>query len=154
MKSLRQLFLHRGRLVTFAIVLDCTISLALAGSTPAKAEAVTEQQAYEIGIEAYVYLQPLIMMDVTRRLSINLPAGVKPGMGPVNIFHHMRTFPPADFREVVRPNFDTLYSTAWLDLTQEPMVVSAQDTSGRYYLATMELVYACYESVATAREGG
>ena len=137
MKSLQQLFLHRGRLVTFAIVLACTISLALAGATPAKAEDVTEQQAYEIGIEAYVYLHPLIMMDVTRRLSINLPAGVKPGMGPVNIFHHMRTFPPADFREVVRPNFDTLYSTAWLDLTQEPMVVSAQDTSGRYYLLPM-----------------
>ncbi len=129
MKSL-QFSVHRGRLVAFAVVLACTISLALAGAIPGQTEDITEQQAYEIGVEAYVYLHPLIMMDVTRRVTINLPAGVKPGMGPMNIFHHMRTFPPADFRDVVRPNFDTLYSIAWLDLTNGPIIVSAPDTGG------------------------
>ena len=73
-------------------------------------------------------------MDVTRRLMTNVPAGKKAGMGPANVFHHFREYPPADFREVVRPNFDTLYSSAWLDLTKEPMIVSVPDTAGRYYL--------------------
>jgi hypothetical protein len=66
-----------------------------------------------------------------------VPAGVAEGAGPMNSFHHMRTFPSADFRAVVRPNFDTLYSIAWLDLTKGPMIVSVPDTGGRYYLLPM-----------------
>ncbi|MEJ2007534.1 MAG: DUF1254 domain-containing protein [Acidobacteriota bacterium] len=97
-------------------------------------QQISEQQAYEIGVEAYVYLYPLILTDITRRLAINVEPGKRPGMGPMNDFSHMREFPPASFREVVRPNFDTLYSIAWLDLTKEPMAVSVPDTQGRYYL--------------------
>jgi hypothetical protein len=98
---------------------------------------LTEQEAYEIGIEAYTYLYPLVLLDTTRRQAINVEAGKVVGRGPMNAFTHVRTFPPADFRDVVRPNFDTLYSVAWLDLRQEPMVVTAQDTNGRYYMLPM-----------------
>ena len=77
-------------------------------------EAVGEQEAYEIGKEAYVYLYPLVIMDVTRKIMTNVEAGKRIGSGPANEFSHARTFPPADFRDVVRPNFDTLYSVAAL----------------------------------------
>jgi len=59
------------------------------------------------------------------------------GRGPPNMFTNVPQFPTAEFRDVVRPNFDTLYSVAWLDMTKEPMIVSAPDTNGRYYLLPM-----------------
>src|SRR5690242_6290229 len=92
---------------------------------------------HALGLEAYTFLYPLVTMELTRRQSTNLPAGMRPGRGPMNTFSSVRAFPDADFRMVVRPNFDTLYSSAWLDLTAGPVVVSVPDTHGRYYLLPM-----------------
>jgi hypothetical protein len=101
--------------------------------TPA-ATSLTERDALDLGVEAYLYFYPLVTMDVTRQQMTSLPPGRKLGAGPMNAFAHMRAFPDAASRAVVRPNFDTLYSIAWLDLTAEPMILSVPDTDGRYYL--------------------
>jgi hypothetical protein len=90
-----------------------------------------------LSYEAYIYLYPLVTMGVTRRQVTNVPAGERPGFGPPNQFHHIRAFPPADFRAVVRPNFDTLYSTAWLDLTNGPVRIHVPDSDDRYYMLPM-----------------
>jgi hypothetical protein len=76
-------------------------------------------------------------MDLTRRQLTNIEAGKSEIGGPPNMFVNVQAFPTADLRAVVRPNFDTLYSSGWLDMTKEPMVVSAPDTGGRYYLLPM-----------------
>src|ERR1039457_2273061 len=91
-------------------------------------------EAHDVGVNAYIFLYPLATMDVTRQQLINIEPGARPGCGPMNTFSHVREFPAADFKVVVRPNFDTLYSSAWLDLTGGPVVVSAgADSDGRYY---------------------
>lgn len=87
--------------------------------------------------EAYIYLYPLVTMEVTRRQLANIPPGTREGFGPPNQFHHLRTFPDVDFRAVVRPNFDTLYSSAWLDLTRGPVIVEVPDSDDRYYMMPM-----------------
>ncbi len=94
-------------------------------------------EARAIAEEAYIYLYPLIMMDVTRKQIINSDPAKSPIGGPANTFTHVRAFPTADMKVVVRPNFDTLYSSAWLDLTEGPVVVSTEDTGGRYFLLPM-----------------
>ena len=104
-----------------------------AESTP----PVSATEAREIAADAYLYFYPLVTMDLTRKQTTNIEAGKEVGRGPANTFSNIPEFPTADFRVVVRPNFDTLYSSGWLDLTREPMVVSAPDTNGRYYLLPM-----------------
>lgn len=120
-------------------LLSAVLAGALLSDAPGAGAAPppTEPEAYEIGVEAYTYLYPLVTMDATRRQAVNVEAGKAFGRGPMNTFTHVPIFPPADFRDVVRPNFDTLYSIAWLDLTKEPQVVSAPDTEGRYYMLPM-----------------
>ena len=107
-------------------------------SSPASAgTAVTAAEAASIGVDAYLYFYPLLSMDVTRKQFTNIEPGKAFGKGPMNMFTNIPEYPPGTFRGVVRPNFDTLYSSAWLDMTKEPVVISAPDTGGRYYLLPM-----------------
>ena len=119
--------------------LPVLIGATLAGGlSPAAraADTISEQDAHSIGVSAYLYFYPLVTMDTTRKQLTNVakPAGLAT---PMNTFISLPAFPPADMKVVVRPNFDTLYSSAWLDLTKEPMIVSVPDTHGRYYLLPM-----------------
>ena len=102
--------------------------------TAAAQSAITEQEAQSIAVDAYIYFYSLVTMDVTRKQLTNKPPGSGSLGGPMNTFANADAFPSADFKAVVRPNFDTLYSSGYLDLTKEPMVVSVPDTGGRYYL--------------------
>lgn len=88
-----------------------------------------------IAVEAYTYLYPLVLMDLTRRQGTNVETlDAVPGRGPADTFVHLREFPAADFKDVVKPNFDTLYSAAWLPLHDEPRIVSVPDAGDNYYL--------------------
>lgn len=109
----------------------------LLAATAAAQPTVSDREAAAIAQEAYIYFYPLVTMDITRRQSTNMEAGKEMGKGPMNMFINMPEYPPADFKVVVRPNFDTLYSSAWLDLTKEPVVVTSPDTHGRYFMLPM-----------------
>ena len=101
------------------------------------AESAPGPSIDDIATSAYLYFYPLLTMDLTRLQATNIEPGKELLRGPANTFSNAPAFPPADFKVVVRPNFDTLYSSAWLDLTNEPMIVSVPDTRGRYYLLPM-----------------
>jgi len=110
-----------------------------------RATTMDEALATTIVREAYMFAYPLVLMDMTRRVR---------STDPTNAFTHFRAFPPGDFRDVVRPNFDTLYSFAWLDVSEEPMVVSVPDTGGRYYMLPMLDMYSDVFAVIGSRTTG
>ena len=115
-----------------------------ASDVKAKAEAAAkeaealkkEAEALVLATEAYVYGYPLVTMEMTRRIMTNVeqPEGNR---GPMGQFIRARTYPDAKFRDVTAPNADTLYTTAWFDLSKEPWIISVPDMKGRYFLLPM-----------------
>jgi hypothetical protein len=96
-------------------------------------ELVTADEAEKIAVDAYIYGYPLVLMDITKKVTTNVPK-VDGEKAPVNQICHLRAFPDHTFTDVVSPNADTLYSFAWLDLASEPIVLSVPDVGKRYYL--------------------
>jgi hypothetical protein len=130
--------MKRTPLARFAL---CTLlGATLAGSWPLlvhAAETISEQDAHSVGVTAYLYFYPLVTMDLTRKQLTNVAKAGGGISAPMNTFANIPEYPTATMKVVVRPNFDTLYSSAWLDLTKEPMIVAVPDTQGRYYLLPM-----------------
>ena len=77
--------------------------------------------------DAYIFFYPLI--ETVRVKTVQLSV-----FSPINKFYHRKRLSNSKDREVVAPNNDTLYSSAFLDLKEEPLVLSVPDTEGRYYL--------------------
>ena len=81
------------------------------------------------GAQGYVFGYPLVIMDITRE-------NAALSIAPVNVLQRVRSFPDAQFKTVVRPNLDTLYSTAFLDLAQGPLVFDMPFHGLRYEVMT------------------
>ena len=76
-----------------------------------------------VAAEVFDFLFPIVLMDVTRRKATGVDDG-KPGNAPLNKWSHFKEFVSPQFsKTVVRPNLDTLYSTAWIDLRHGPVVI-------------------------------
>ena len=72
-------------------------ALAFVAATPVRAaEPITEQEAHAIAVDAYIYLYPLVTMDVTRKQLTNVEPGKGGGLGvPMNTFANVPAFPAA-----------------------------------------------------------
>ena len=96
---------------------------------------VREAVAYFVGMESYVYGYPLVMMDVTRDVLTAAAAPNADGTAaPINQLAKMPTYVSPDFKNVARISLNSLWTTGWLDLEHEPIVLSVPDTNNRYYV--------------------
>jgi hypothetical protein len=121
----------------FGSVLGALLCLAPAGARPALADAgLTPAAAKAIAVDAYIYGYSLVTTEVTRLQMSNVPA-VETMRAPTGTFFNVPGYPPATYRGVSATNADTLYSVAWLDLS-EPQVFTHPEVNNRFF--TFELV--------------
>ncbi len=97
----------------------------LAVAVLAAAALASQADRIRAGAEAYLYGYPLLIMDLTRRQAA--ASGI-----PENQLRRVRQFPDARFKGVVRPNVDTLYTTAFIDMAQGPWVFEMAPNDQRY----------------------
>jgi hypothetical protein len=128
--------------MTKSVVLAVVVSLMVGGNAFAakKKKPPSDAQIKQISENAYIYGYPLVLMDMTKQVGT---AAVSPtgDRAPVNQFAHFREFPTASFKTVVNPNVDTLYSSAWLDLTAGPIILSVPEMGDRFYVVSIMDAY-------------
>ncbi len=111
------------------LIFSSKFSLCLSDCSP---------ELIEMGKQVYIYAYPLVLGDITKRVTTNSYSqknhNVMKPQAPINQFAHVPFLREATFNYIVRPNIDTLYSSAWLDLEKEPIILTVPDTCGRYYV--------------------
>ncbi|MET9117387.1 DUF1254 domain-containing protein [Streptomyces longwoodensis] len=96
---------------------------------------MTDEAMEELATQAWLYGYPLVTAAVTKAAMTAVPArDDERRKAPVNQFCYMRATPDAAFTEVVSPNADTLYSSAWLDLSDQPLVLTLPDFGDRFWM--------------------
>lgn len=130
--------LARNRFVAGCLAGSMLTALVSAPAAEPAKPGLSPEETYTLARDAYIYAYPIVSMDITMRQATNVPDATTVNLrAPINQLAHARAYPKADEKDVVRYNFDTLYSMAWLDLSSEPIILSVPDTQGRYYLLPM-----------------
>jgi hypothetical protein len=100
------------------------------------ADGIERLEDFWLATDAYIFGYPLVTMEMTRRVVTNV-AKVEGTRGPMGQIIKLRQYPDASFRDVTAPNADTLYTTAFFDVGNEPWVLSLPDMKDRYALFPM-----------------
>ncbi|WP_425994126.1 DUF1254 domain-containing protein [Caulobacter sp. DWR1-3-2b1] len=116
--------MNRRELLAFASALGLAPSLASAQDADPAAAAR----------DAWLYALPLIEMATTRARVLSAPGAA------INVLRHDRELTDHTKRWVTTPNNDTLYSSAFVDLTQGAVILTIPATGTRYYsVAVMDM---------------
>ncbi len=115
----------------------------VASRQQANDDLIAEKMAASVGFLAYLYGFPLVdmyrqMHNETHRVSEDQQV-----LAPVNRFYHFPSLvTPESAGNLRAPNNDTLYYSAWFDVSEQPLILHTPDTSGRYFTIAVTNLYA------------
>lgn len=130
---------------------DLMIGAAAAGAAPAIGGAAAAGSLRAAARDAWLYVLPLIEMAATRAGSLQPRRGTP--LAP-NAFHHSRELNSPRNRLVTSPNNDTLFSSAWVDLTAGPVSLTIPPTGSRYISVAIMDMYTDNDAVLGTRTVG
>jgi hypothetical protein len=123
-------------------------AVAAMGLAPAGAAFAQTGSLRAAAREAWIYSLPLIEMATTRARNLAIPGAA------LNRFTHARRLAGPEARAVTAPNNDTLYSTAWLDLSKGPVSLAIPPTGDRYISVAVMNMYSDNDVVLGTRTLG
>ena len=140
-------------------VLDFAAKTALAISAVprfALAQAATDVRDIPdipgLARDMYIFTFPLY--EFYRLRSVGIISGLGSQPARINQFQHSRELIDHTYRIVPSPNNDTLYSSAFLDLSRGPLILEVPKISNRYYsLAFMDSYTNNFAYVGTRATG-
>ncbi len=107
-----------------------------------------QREKIVLGAEGYLYGLPLVLMDLTRTEFITRQV-------PENQLRRARQTPTANFREVVRPTVDLLYTSAFIDLDSGPWVLRLPPNPDHYEVFSLLDAWTdVYAAPGTRSHGG
>jgi hypothetical protein len=111
-----------------------------------------EELAYTTGVQALIYSYPLVHINHFRYL-FHAPASPM-YMGPANALGHSRQLSSSSKGAAATPNNDTLYTLAFLDLSQ-PVIFDVPEMGNRYYTIQLADAYATnFGDIGTRHNNG
>lgn len=113
-----------------------------------------EASAFHYGVSAYLWGYSLVR---TERLQRDRIFQSSPGVpqAALNQFGHVRKLRDAKYKKIPTPNNDTIYSHAFLDLRNEPVVITVPEIKNRYYVLPLLSAYQeVFASIGTRETQG
>lgn len=101
---------------------------------------------------AYVYAYPAVILELTRRGSLNPSKDGKESL-KTNTLYHTTALADASFKNVVAPNIDTVYSQAWLDLSEGALIFEKPELDRYVSIAFLDAYTNCENIIGTGGDG-
>ena len=127
------MFTRKGLTVALlSLFVIAVVAVQVVKQTP----SLHTEDAVSMAVDAYIYGYPLITFDMARKQQTNVERPDEQH-APMNQMIKMRTYLPIDNHCCAAPNADTLYTIAWLDVYEEPLLLTIPEIKNRYYIVPL-----------------